>query len=50
MNRIFDAADKGDTLWGIDVDIKDYFGSISHDKLLIKKNLVSNYAAFMQRK
>jgi group II intron reverse transcriptase/maturase len=35
MDRIFEAADKGGALWVIDADIKDYFGSISHDKLLL---------------
>lgn len=35
MDRIFEAADKGGALWVIDADIKDYFGSINHDKLLL---------------
>jgi RNA-directed DNA polymerase len=35
MDRIFEAADKGGALWVIDADIKDYFGSICHDKLLL---------------
>ena len=35
MDRIFKVADKGGALWVIDADIKDYFGSISHDKLLL---------------
>lgn len=35
MDRIFEVADKGGALWVIDADIKDYFGSISHDKLLL---------------
>ena len=28
-------ADKGGALWAIDADIKDYFGCINHDKLLL---------------
>lgn len=28
-------ADKGGALWVIDADIRDYFGSINHDKLLL---------------
>lgn len=35
MDRIFEIADKGDALWVIDADIKDYFGTINHDKLLL---------------
>ena len=35
MDRIFEVADKGDALWVIDADIKDYFGNINHDKLLL---------------
>ncbi|WP_034847168.1 group II intron reverse transcriptase/maturase [Ruminiclostridium josui] len=35
MDRIFEASDKGGALWVIDADIKDYFGSINHDKLLL---------------
>lgn len=35
MDRIFEVADKGGALWVIDADIKDYFGSINHDKLLL---------------
>jgi len=35
MDRIYEVADKGGALWVIDADIKDYFGSISHDKLLL---------------
>ena len=35
MDRIFEVSDKGDALWVIDADIKDYFGSINHDKLIL---------------
>lgn len=35
MDRIFEVADKVGALWVIDADIKDYFGSINHDKLLL---------------
>ena len=35
MDKIFEVADKGDALWVIDADIKDYFGNINHDKLLL---------------
>jgi RNA-directed DNA polymerase len=35
MDRIFEVADKGGALWVIDADIRDYFGSINHDKLLL---------------
>ena len=35
MDRIYEIADKGEALWVIDADIKDYFGSINHDKLMI---------------
>jgi len=35
MDRIFEVSDKGGALWVIDADIKDYFGSINHDKLLL---------------
>ena len=35
MDRIFEVANKGDALWVIDADIKDYFGNINHDKLLL---------------
>lgn len=35
MNRIYEMADKGGALWVIDADIRAYFGSINHDKLLL---------------
>jgi RNA-directed DNA polymerase len=35
MDRIFEVSDKGGALWVIDADIRDYFGSINHDKLLL---------------
>ena len=35
MDRIYEMADKGGALWVIDADIRDYFGSINHDKLLL---------------
>ena len=35
MDKIYDVADKGNALWVIDADIKDYFGSINHDKLML---------------
>lgn len=35
MDRIYEVADKGGALWVIDADIKDYFGSINHDKLML---------------
>jgi group II intron reverse transcriptase/maturase len=35
MDRIFEVSDKGGALWVIDADIKVYFGSINHDKLLL---------------
>lgn len=35
LGRIYEVADNGDALWVIDADIKDYFGSISHDKLML---------------
>lgn len=41
MDRIYEVADKGGALWVIDADIKDYFGSINHDKrmLLVKQRI-----------
>jgi group II intron reverse transcriptase/maturase len=35
MDKIFEVADKGNALWVIDADIKDYFGSINHEKLVL---------------
>lgn len=35
MDRIYEMADKGGALWVIDADIRDYFGSINHDKLML---------------
>lgn len=35
MDRIYEVADKGGALWVIDADIKDYFGSINHGKLML---------------
>jgi len=35
MDRIFEVADNGGALWVIDADIKDYFGNINHEKLLL---------------
>lgn len=35
MDKIFEVADTGNALWVIDADIKDYFGSINHDKLML---------------
>lgn len=35
MDKIYEVADKGDALWVIDADIKDYFGSINHEKLML---------------
>ena len=35
MDRIFEVADKGGALWVIEADIRDYFGSINHGKLLL---------------
>lgn len=33
--KIYKVADKGNALWVIDVDLKDYFGSINHEKLML---------------
>lgn len=35
MDRIYEVGDRGGALWVIDADIKDYFGSINHDKLML---------------
>jgi group II intron reverse transcriptase/maturase len=35
LNKIYEVADIGDALWVIDADIKDYFGSINHEKLML---------------
>ena len=35
MDRIYEVADKGNALWVLDADIKDYFGSINHEKLML---------------
>lgn len=35
MDRISEVADNGGALWVIDADIKDYFGNINHEKLLL---------------
>jgi RNA-directed DNA polymerase len=35
MDKIYEVADKGNALWVIDADIKDYFGSINHEKLML---------------
>ena len=35
MDKIYEVADRGQALWVIDADIKDYFGSINHDKLML---------------
>jgi len=35
MERISEVTGKGGALWVIDADIKDYFGNISHDKVLL---------------
>ncbi len=35
MDRIYEVADKGNALWVIDADLKDYFGSINHEKLML---------------
>lgn len=35
IDRIYEVADKGNALWVIDADIRDYFGSINHEKLML---------------
>lgn len=35
LDRIYSVADVGNALWVIDADIKDYFGSINHEKLMM---------------
>lgn len=35
MDKIFEVSDAGNALWVIDADIKDYFGSINHEKLML---------------
>lgn len=35
LDKIYEVADRGDALWVIDADIKDYFGSINHEKLML---------------
>lgn len=35
MDKIYEIADAGNALWVIDADIKDYFGSINHEKLML---------------
>ena len=35
LDKIYGVADVGDALWVIDADIKDYFGSINHEKLML---------------
>jgi retron-type reverse transcriptase len=40
IDKIYEVADVGDALWVIDADIKDYFGSINHEKLML--NVVVN--------
>lgn len=35
LDKIYEVADRGEALWVIDADIKDYFGSINHDKLML---------------
>jgi len=35
MDKIYEVADKGNALWVIDADIRDYFGSINHEKLML---------------
>ena len=41
IDKIYEVADKGGALWVIDADIRDYFGSINHDKplLLVKQRI-----------
>ena len=35
LDQIHEVADRGEALWVIDADIKDYFGSINHEKLML---------------
>ena len=35
LDKIYEVADRGDALWVIDADIKDYFGCINHEKLML---------------
>lgn len=35
LDKIYEVADSGNALWVIDADIKDYFGSINHEKLML---------------
>ena len=35
LDKIYEVADNGNALWVIDADIKDYFGSINHEKLML---------------
>jgi len=35
MDKIYEVADKGNALWVIDADLKDYFGSINHEKFML---------------
>ncbi|MEN6565595.1 MAG: group II intron reverse transcriptase/maturase [Veillonellales bacterium] len=35
LDKIYEVADRGDALWVIDADIKDYFGSVNHEKLML---------------
>lgn len=35
MDKIYEVADKGNALWVMDADLKDYFGSINHEKLML---------------
>lgn len=46
MDRIFEVADAGNALWVIDADIRDYFGSINHEKLML---LVEQRISDMER-
>lgn len=35
LDKIYEEGTKGNALWVIDADIKDYFGNINHDKLML---------------
>lgn len=35
LDKIYEVADVGNALWVIDADIKDYFRSINHHKLML---------------